>query len=995
MTEYSMNQIEPILNHNLRKQYVKIELLDWYENVTEEITGIVKTGNYSENGTNMSRRNLTLTFSSVNQDNELLINKLQISKKIKVYFGLQNYTQSNIKEDIVWFNLGIFVPVSVSLSHSEATSSINLSCSDKMCLLNGTIGGMVSAPTTFTTKDDEGKYHSMSWRDIFINTATTIGNENSGKIIIENVPDIIRVVGQIKTMYGVKDKLIHVEAPPKLDGNRCIIDGWLPDTYTNADLYEKLILHQGQKLYGLRKFGPPDPISISDGTSQEDYIINIGENVTKVFSDIISQLSNAHQCYYDAEGNLRLEPIHDCMVYELDDKYIQNKIYDTNPDMFYPDFTRLPITYDLTNKPTNISFSNTQKFDNIKNDFVLQGEKGKRLEIVIDKKPSTEEVINWFKEAANQYSGDINSPVLDYCNEGFTDELRRNIYYKTRNKNGDDVYVTRYPIILNEDGKTIKYAEVELENLPWQIAHGIRSWHIRKLNNLGGGQVNQYNINMLFQSLGNQYNYRWGYECEQLIYQKTVDKEDNWKSDKGIFNLFNWSEKNGKYWKTGYSVDKPAYQEEDSEVVDYSNPNFDEIGDSKTWNFWFDIIDSSGFFAEYSIEKIGRRTYSQKIDGCNLIFRTGYDDIIVLEEDYINGLDDKEYILKKLREKNMGYAIIKNKSYYFNKIDVFIDEDGNLKEPEGFVLDKNTKDGSPGTYTPNEDESKKIYIGGMYTGSTDGISQKSYDLHDLKENETPPTFLMFFPQYEAEEDARYVHPKKYDIDFTIPKGEEFIEEDRSNGEKKKIFGNIVSYPEGYPLDLGSLEKPKETDKERAENELKSPLMMIYSDSRKNNTLKGFSDNDRFHPCFITIRYNYNSKKYEYWGPKAEGSKEYLWREYSISENDAMIAYCKNPKTSEFNFLFNMDELDLGNLLSYGSGNDLFSCLQPIVVQKTNTADTISVSMLINPKLEVNTLIRVSDEKANIQGIYKITNISYALEKSTMTIQAVKMNKYLI
>lgn len=995
MINYSMNQLEEILNHNIRRQYVKIELLDWYENTTEEITGIVKSGTYSENGSNMSRRNLTLTFSSVDQDNELIINKLQISKKIKVSLGLQNFSSDKITEKILWFNLGIFIPISVSLSHSATSSSISLSCSDKMCLLNGTVGGMIPMPITFATKDDNGNYKSMNWRDIFINASTTIGNENNSKIIIENVPDIIRVVGQVKDVYGVKDKLIHVDAPKSMDGNRCIIDGWLPDVNNNVDLTEKLVIHKGEKLYGLRKFGPPDPVTVSDGSSQEDYIVNVGENISKIYTDIITQLSNAHQCYYDKEGNLRLEPIHDFTVFELEDKFINSNIYETNSDMFKPDFTRLPITYDFSDKPTVISYNNTQKFDNIKNDFVLQGEKGKRLEIVIDHKPTTDEVIKWFKEASNQYAGDINNPILDYCNEGMDDKgLRRNIYYKTQDKDGNDIYVTRYPIIVSEEGKVVKYAEVELENLPWQIAHGIRSWHIRKLNNLGSGQVNQYNINSLYQSLNSEYHYRWGYECEQLIYQKTVDKEDNWRSDKGIFNLYNWSEKNGLYWKTGFSVDSPANEATDEEVVDYTNPNFDQTGDSKTWNYWFDIIDDSGSFAEFGIEKVGRRTYSQKIDGCNMIFRTGYTDLIIIEENYLNSLEDKDFVLKKLRERNSGYAIIKNDSFYYKKIDVF-NSDGEIKEPEGFIINEETKNGNPGYYIPNKQDDQKTFVGGMYTGSTDNIAQKSYDLHDIGDNEVPPTFLLFFPQYEAEKNARYVHPKDYNIDITIPKGKQFIEEDKENGEKKKIFGNIVAYPPGYPLDITSIEKPTDLDKSRAENEANSPLMLLYSDQKRNNKLKGFSSEDVFHPCFITIRFNKEMKKYEYWGPRAEGSKEYLWRDYKISTKDSIIAYCVNNKTSDFKMLFNMETIDMSNIISYGSGNDLFTCIQPIIVQKTNTADSISISTLINPQLETNTLVRVSDEKSNIQGIFKITSISYNLDKSTMTIQAVKMNKYLI
>lgn len=987
MKEYSLSVIEDIMTQKIRKQYIKIFLMDWNEVEKEEITGLVKTGSYTENGNNSSRRTLTLSFSSIDKDNELIINKLKMSKKIKIQFGFENTTNKSIvRDDILWFDLGIYIPISVSLSHTTATSTINLSCSDKMSLLNGTLGGMVSTPTTFAIKKND-TYQSMTWRDIFINIASTIGNENPGKIIIENVPDLIRVVGQIKKMYGTPEKMIFIDAPDNVQGNRCIVEGWHPDM-TQQEIKEKLFLFQGEKIYGLKKFAPPEPTTINNtGTTQDGYIVNIGENITKVFEDIKKQLNNAHQYYYDVEGNLRLEPIHDYMVYEQDDNYYQNHHYDLDTDLFKPDFTRMPITYDYTGKDTVISYSNTQKFSNIKNDFVLSGKNGKKIEIAIDKKISTEEIIQWFQEASNIYSNQINKSILDYCNYGMEDKDRQNIYYKTKNDKGEDIHVVRYPTILNKDGKPVKYVEVQLEGLPWQIAHGIRSWHLRQLNNLGGSQVNNFSIESIYSHRFSNMNFKWGYECEQLIYQKTVDENNKWIGDKGIFNLENWKKRNGNYWKTGYTVDKMSSDQNENEVVDYTTPNFDSIGDSSTWNYWFDIIPARGIFEEFSIDNIGRRTFSQKMEDCNMIFRTGYHDIIIIEEDYLNQLENKEYILKTLKDKKTPYVVVKNATYFFTQLSTFLNtKTQEIEEPDKFVIDSKTKIGLPGEYNPTK--GLMMYCGGMYTGSTQGIQTKDYDLTEVDSNHDNPTDLLFFPYNESESDVVFAHPKTKK-ETEIPKGTAFIEQTNSLGKKEKTFGSIVAIPTNYPFQTPN-ESPTSEELDRIENEKKSPLFIMFSQKRADKKLEHLDD--RFHNCFVCGRFNNKTQRFEYWGVE---NNKYSWYDYIPSEGDSMIGYAVDNNQSIISYMFNMEKGDMSNIFSYNSDNDLFNSIIPIIVQKTNFADSITISCLMNPYLQTNTLIKVSDKKSNIDGIYKINSINYSLGKSTMSIQATKMNKYLI
>jgi hypothetical protein len=43
--------------------------------------------------------------------------------------------------NIIWFNQGIYLITDFSTSHSTSSFNISISGKDKMCLLNGDIGG--------------------------------------------------------------------------------------------------------------------------------------------------------------------------------------------------------------------------------------------------------------------------------------------------------------------------------------------------------------------------------------------------------------------------------------------------------------------------------------------------------------------------------------------------------------------------------------------------------------------------------------------------------------------------------------------------------------------------------------------------------------------------------------------------------------------------------------------------------------------------------------
>ena len=57
------------------------------------------------------------------------------------------------KSDLVWFPLGVFIINQPSISHTTGGCTISLSCKDKMCLLNGELGGNLPTSVTFDHYD--------------------------------------------------------------------------------------------------------------------------------------------------------------------------------------------------------------------------------------------------------------------------------------------------------------------------------------------------------------------------------------------------------------------------------------------------------------------------------------------------------------------------------------------------------------------------------------------------------------------------------------------------------------------------------------------------------------------------------------------------------------------------------------------------------------------------------------------------------------------------
>jgi hypothetical protein len=340
--------------------YARIAVLDKLEKPIKSIEGRVLEGSsLSVNGSSSMRRTCTLNLIAEEEENDLtnIENFLSINKKVKLEVGLKynvdfkkdvykvstlptkgevgkiyilkpdmtfwywsddSYFQIDsifkYPDTIVWFPLGVFVITQPSLSHNTSSVNISLNLKDKMCLLNGEMGGGLPTSITFheydqaigevvcesdpRTDDDlygnlneytiynyNGNYYKWSrkygWEETDGNEIGTIahipqlfydiiqtvvirwGNESPSRVIVNDVP---REIKQL-VRWTSASPLYHNTAT---------------GVYTTDELY---LTNEGT--WRTFKFNDDVGYVYTDFVYPGELITNIGDNVCSVLDKII------------------------------------------------------------------------------------------------------------------------------------------------------------------------------------------------------------------------------------------------------------------------------------------------------------------------------------------------------------------------------------------------------------------------------------------------------------------------------------------------------------------------------------------------------------------------------------------------------------------------------------------------------------------------------------------------------------------------------------
>lgn len=388
-------------NLKLKKQFVKITLLDWDENPIQEIQGLVTGGNMNLDGNSAMRRNCNLSafISKAHLANVTNVNNLfSINKKVYIEIGFENTTNQYTEYSMIWYPQGTFVIINPSLSHNTSGISLSLQLKDKMCLLDGECGGTIPASTQFDeyeTVDENGNYviEKPTIEQIIREGVNHFGGEQLGKILISDIDSRIKMA-----MRWIGSTPLYLVQE---DNN-----------YIMTTNYEQA----SGKAYTMYEYGQDVGYIYTDFTYPKELIGNAGQSISNILDTIKSTLGN-FEYFYDVWGNFKFQEIKNYLN-TTQVKIELEKI--TNGD-YLVDMSQGKTVYDFKDGKLITSYSNSPQFSQIKNDYVVWGVRETteglslpiRFHLAIDTKPETGNIYEvFFYEDPDDGLTKAKAPVL-------------------------------------------------------------------------------------------------------------------------------------------------------------------------------------------------------------------------------------------------------------------------------------------------------------------------------------------------------------------------------------------------------------------------------------------------------------------------------------------------------------------------------------------------------------------------------------------------------
>lgn len=362
---------------NLRTHYAKIILLSFNEeDPEEEIQGIITSGNLTVNGSSAVRRTISLSMLANENNSKIdMINKdqqISINKKVRIEIGLknilkdyQNYGElNNKKERIVWFPCGTFILSAATVSRSTSGWNISISGKDKMCLLDGTVGGMLPASVTFHEKlimqdngDIEIQYPTLF--QIIFEAVNHWGGEKVENIIITDIDEQIKML--VRYM------------------------GDTPIYFSNN--YESMSFTPRENFPHMYTYGEDAGYKMTDFTYPGELILKAGDSVVTLLDKICDILGN-FEYFYTVDGKF---------VFQEIKNYLNtgSPLTELTENDYVKSYNNAKFLYSLTDLDTTTTITKNPKYDNLKNDFYVWGKRTTtsgievdiRYHLAIDEKP--------------------------------------------------------------------------------------------------------------------------------------------------------------------------------------------------------------------------------------------------------------------------------------------------------------------------------------------------------------------------------------------------------------------------------------------------------------------------------------------------------------------------------------------------------------------------------------------------------------------------------
>lgn len=606
-----------------REVYAKVISLSYAENPVAEITGNVTQGSINLDGSSAVRRtcSLTLVTTSVN------VNEMDwaLKTKFRLEIGLKNFFDKRYPE-IIWFKQGVYILTSFSSTLNAQGYSIALQGKDKMCLINGDIGGNLFASHDFGKiytyhDDDTYEIEDIPIYDIIREAVHVYALEPYSNILINDLDtcavDLISYRAKNSTLY-IYD-VCSMEYPDYVkyqqeNNGQAPAVIWTSNMAFSGSSLAKFIEANNLQQRIDYPFGYPTPkdftykivksvgyndtvgYKLTNLTYAGDLVIAAGGTITQMLDKLVQMLGE-FEYFYDLDGRF---------VFQRKQIYYNhtwtNAITHEGEETYYDTATNTSSnSYEFDRGILVESFQNKPQINNIKNDFSIWGKrKGSSQEIpihlryAIDTKPlyyfsySRHELMlsktlnkktgyDW-RELLYQmaYDNAIMRGKLDKMMLSVTKELNDTFGNEQHQLTEEEMLIYNYFNAMGHESKQI----VDLYEETWNSGY------------------DAYYSDMLgfWPAL-----YRTT-RGTNLIYDESGRLE---KNDDGTFKFSpndqdisddDWTDwKNNGYWNPNYFI-----YDKESDTVDIIYPEL--------LNFWIDFIDETAEVGQkYGVNTIGRR----------------------------------------------------------------------------------------------------------------------------------------------------------------------------------------------------------------------------------------------------------------------------------------------------------------------------------------------------------------------------------------------------
>ena len=458
--------LNKLFTYTEREIFARIILLSFDEtHCLEEIQGRVTGGTINISGTSAVRR--TCNLSLVTTDMDINAFHWGLHTKFSLSIGLKNFIDTENFPEIIWFPAGVYVITGLSTSQVLNDFTMSIQGQDKMCLLNGSIGGTIGQTVNFGqfVYDDielnkEVRVDRLLKRIIF-DLVHTYGLEPIQNILINDVDnngielleyrgdtplylfkkywDGLSSQGNYYENMSTDGSQIVYAIDEDSEGNEVEREVKLEDfiKYYTFDTLNDKEINIPTKVYLLNKdmvqhgkerdkytiariqYGETAGYRPTDLVYPNDFICNPGESVTAQLDKIVKVLGD-YEYYYDVYGTF---------IFQKKQTFINTPWNGTgssnNETYFKQTGYESCYKFSFDNGTLITSFNNSPNIANMKNDYFVHGiRKGVgggeipiHMRYAIAKKPTEYTTIAVNAEEAKKYGNNKSQDHHTYTDE--------------------------------------------------------------------------------------------------------------------------------------------------------------------------------------------------------------------------------------------------------------------------------------------------------------------------------------------------------------------------------------------------------------------------------------------------------------------------------------------------------------------------------------------------------------------------------------------------